>query len=78
MAKLKTAILRAQETNDALNMIAQAQSLKTLTNDLLLWIARDTLTEGIVSPDADVRAACAERAQHLINTYLLETELCKQ
>jgi hypothetical protein len=77
MGKLKQAAITAQETNDALRMIGQAQSLKTLTNDLMLWIARDTLTEGIVSPDADVRTACAERAQHLINTYLLEVELCK-
>ena len=78
MGKLKQAAIVAQETNDALNMIARAQSLKTLTNDLLLYIARDTLTEGIVNPNADVRTACAERAQHLINTYLMEIELCKQ
>lgn len=56
----------------------QAQALETLSVDLMLWLARDTLSEGIVSPDVDVRIDCAERALALINTYLLETELCKR
>jgi hypothetical protein len=75
MAKLKTAILRAQETAD---ITGAGKALTALSTDLMLWIARDTLTEGIVSPDADVRIDCAERALHLINTYLLESELCKR
>lgn len=56
----------------------QAQALTALSVDLMLWIARDTLSEGIVSPDVDVRIDCAERALALINTYLMENELCKQ
>jgi len=75
MAKLKTAILRAQETAD---ITGTSKALTALSTDLMLWIARDTLTEGIVSPDVDVRIDCAERALALINTYLLEAELCKQ
>lgn len=75
MAKLKTAILRAQETADTLGT---GQALTALSTDLMLWVARDTLTEGIVSPDVDVRIDCAERALALINTYLMETELCKR
>jgi hypothetical protein len=75
MCKLKQAAIVAQETAD---IIGAGKTLATLSTDLMLWIARDTLTEGIVSPDVDVRTACAERALHLINTYLLESELCKQ
>jgi hypothetical protein len=75
MGKLKQAVIAAQETAD---IIGAGKTLATLSTDLMLWIARDTLTEGIVSPDVDVRTACAERALHLINTYLLESELCKQ
>jgi hypothetical protein len=75
MGKLKQAAIVAQETAD---IIGAGKTLATLSTDLMLWIARDTLTEGIVSPDVDVRTACAERALHLINTYLLESELCKQ
>jgi hypothetical protein len=59
MAKLKTAILRAQETAEI-----------TGANENLLWQARAALS--------DANAESAERALHLINTYLLETELCKR
>jgi hypothetical protein len=59
MAKLKTAILRAQETAEI-----------TGSNENLLWEARAALEK--------VNAESAERALHLINTYLLESELCKQ
>ena len=75
MAKLKTALLRAQETAD---ISETGKALAALSTDLMLWIARDTLTEGIVSPDVDVRIDCAERALALINTYLMEAELCKR
>jgi hypothetical protein len=58
MAKLKTAILRAQETAEI-----------TGANENLLWQARAALS--------DANAESAEKALHLINTYLMESELCK-
>jgi hypothetical protein len=58
MAKLKTAILRAQETAEI-----------TGANENLLWQARAALS--------DANAESAEKALHLINTYLMENELCK-
>ena len=64
MAKLKTAILRAQETADIIG-----------TNESLLWRARDALTATI---DGQSTIAGAEYALALINAYLMETELCKQ
>ena len=67
MAKLKTALLRAQETADI-----------TGSNESLLWKASDALTDAINNPEPDEGLASAERALALINTYLLETELCKQ
>jgi hypothetical protein len=59
MAKLKTAILRAQETADI-----------TGANENLLWEARALLENA--NPES------AEKALFLINTYLMESELCKQ
>ena len=59
MAKLKTAILRAQETADIIG-----------ANESLLWQARAVL--------ADAKPESAEKALHLINTYLLESESCKR
>ena len=67
MAKLKTALLRAQETADIIG-----------TNESLLWRARDVLSDAINNPEPDEGLASAERALALINTYLMETELCKQ
>ena len=67
MAKLKTAILRAQETADIIG-----------ANETLLWQARDALSDAINNPEPDEGLASAERALALINTYLLEAELCKQ
>jgi hypothetical protein len=58
MAKLKTAILRAQETAEIIG-----------ANENLLWQARAALS--------DANAESAEKALHLINTYLMESELCK-
>lgn len=75
MAKLKDAAIHAQETAD---ITGAGVALTALSTDLMLWVVRDTLTEGIVSPDVDVRIDCAERALALINTYLMEIELCKQ
>jgi len=67
MAKLKTAILRAQETADI-----------TGSNENLLWQARAALLDAINNPEPDEGLTSAERALHLINTYLLESELCKR
>jgi len=67
MAKLKTAILRAQETVDIIG-----------TNESLLWRARDALSDAIDNPEPDEGLTSAEKALHLINTYLLESELCKR
>ena len=67
MAKLKTALLRAQETADIIG-----------TNESLLWRARAALSDAINNPEPDEGLASAETALALINTYLLETELCKQ
>jgi hypothetical protein len=67
MAKLKTALLRAQETADIIG-----------ANETLLWQARDALSDAINNPEPDEGLASAERALALINTYLLEAELCKQ
>lgn len=65
MAKLKTALLRAQEIADI-----------TGANESLLWRARDALTDAINNPEPDEGLASAETALHLINTYLMESELC--
>jgi hypothetical protein len=66
MGKLKTAILRAQETADI-----------TGANENLLWQARAALSDAINNPEPDEGLASAEKALHLINTYLMESELCK-
>ena len=67
MAKLKTAILRAQETADIIG-----------ANETLLWRARAVLSKALDDPEPYEGMASAEAALHLINTYLMETELCKQ
>ena len=67
MAKLKTAILRAQETADI-----------TGANESLLWRAGDALSKALDDPPSDEGKASAETALHLINTYLMENELCKR
>jgi len=67
MAKLKTAILRAQETAGI-----------TGSNESLLWQAHAVLSKALDDPEPYEGMASAERALHLINTYLMETELCKQ
>jgi len=67
MAKLKTAILRAQETAGFIG-----------SNESLLWKARDALSDAINNPEPDEGLASAEFALQAINTYLMETELCKQ
>jgi hypothetical protein len=67
MAKLKTALLRAQETADIIG-----------ANESLLWQARDAISDAINNPEPEEGLASAETALHLINTYLLEAELCKR
>ncbi len=67
MAKLKTAILRAQETAEI-----------TGANENLLWQARAMLSKALDDPEPYEGMASAERALHLINTYLMESELCKR
>ena len=68
MAKLKTAILRAQETADIIG-----------ANESLLWRARDALSAALYElTEPDEGLASAERALALINTYLMESELCKR
>lgn len=67
MAKLKTAILRAQETADIIS-----------ANEIMLWVAQEALTDAINNPEPDDGLASAETALALINTYLMETELCKR
>jgi hypothetical protein len=67
MGKLKQAAIAAQETADI-----------TGSNESLLWQARAALSDAINNPEPDEGLTSAERALHLINTYLLETELCKR
>jgi hypothetical protein len=67
MAKLKTAIQHAQETAEM-----------TGTNENLLWQARAALSDAINNPEPDQGLASAEKALFMLNTYLLETELCKR
>lgn len=67
MAKLKTALLRAQETADIIG-----------ANEALLWRASAALSQALDDPQSDEGKASAETALHLINTYLMETELCKR
>jgi hypothetical protein len=68
MGKLKTAILRAQETADIIG-----------ANESLLWQARDALSAALYDlAEPDEGLISAERALALINTYLMEAELCKR
>ena len=67
MGKLKQAAIAAQETANIIG-----------SNESLLWRARDALSDAINNPEPDEGLASAETALHLINTYLLETELCKR
>ena len=67
MAKLKTALLRAQETADIIG-----------ANESLLWRARAVLSKALDDPEPYEGMTSAETALHLINTYLMENELCKR
>jgi hypothetical protein len=69
MAKLKTALIQAQETADIIG-----------SNESLLWQAKDALSLAISAGCSDPWSCLSNsnRALALINTYLMETELCKQ
>ena len=67
MGKLKQAAIIAQENADIIG-----------TNENLLWQARAALSDAIDNPEPDEGLTSAEKALHLINTYLLEFELCKR
>lgn len=66
MGKLKNALITSRE-------LAETSG----ANESLLWQARDALSDAIDNPEADEGLASAERALALLNTYLMETELCK-
>jgi hypothetical protein len=66
MAKLKTAILRAQE-----------MPVTYVADEIMLRYAREALTAAIQRPEEGL--ASAEKALHLINAYLMERpKPCKQ
>ena len=67
MGKLKQAAIIAQENADIIG-----------ANESLLWQAKDALSDAINNPEPDEGLTSAEKALHLINTYLLEAELCKR
>lgn len=68
MGKLKDALIGAQET-----------AVFNGTNEALLWQARAALSDALYTlGEPDEGLACAEHALQLLNTYLMETELCKR
>lgn len=67
MGKLKQAAIAAQENAEI-----------TGANESLLWQARTALSDAINNPEPDEGLTSAEKALHLINTYLMESELCKR
>ena len=67
MGKLKNAVIEARELAETYG-----------TNEALLWQARECLQDAIDNPEPDEGLASAERALHALNTYLMETELCKR
>jgi len=67
MGKLKNAMITARE-------LAETSG----TNEALLWQARESLQDAIDNSEADEGLASAERALALLNTYLMEVELCKR
>ena len=68
MGKLKDALIGAQET-----------AVFNGTNEALLWQARAALSDALYTlGEPDEGLACAEHALHLLNTYLMEVELCKR
>jgi hypothetical protein len=68
MGKLKEALIGAQET-----------AALSGTNEALLWRAQAALSAALYNMgEPDEGLASAEHALHLLNTYLMEVELCKR
>jgi len=68
MGKLKEALIGAQET-----------AALTGANEALLWRAQAALSAALYNMgEPDEGLASAEHALQLLNTYLMEVELCKQ
>jgi hypothetical protein len=67
MGKVKNAAIAAQKTADIMR-----------ANESLLWRARAVLSKALDDPEPFEGMASAETALHLINTYLMESELCKR
>ncbi len=76
MGKVKNAAIAAQKTADIMR-----------ANEALLWRARAVLSkalddpepfEGMANDETAPRIWNARVALHLINTYLMESELCKR
>jgi len=68
MGKLKDALIGAQET-----------AALSGTNEALLWRAQAALSAALYNMgEPDEGLASAEQALQLLNTYLMEVELCKQ
>ena len=67
MGKIKQAAIVAQETADIIG-----------ANESLLWRARTALSKALDDPQSYEGIASAEKALHLINTYLMEAELCER
>jgi hypothetical protein len=68
MGKLKNAVITAQETAEIIG-----------ANETLLWQARAALSASLYDlAEPDEGLVSAEKALHLINTYLMESELCRR
>lgn len=69
MGKLKNAVIEARE-------LAETHE----TNEALLWRARDALSLAISAGCSDPWGCLSNsnRALSLLNTYLMEVELCKR
>ncbi len=67
MGKFKEAAIRAQEMADTIS-----------ANEIMLWLAQEALTDAINNPEPEEGLASAEKALAMLNTYLMESELCKR
>ena len=68
MGKLKEALIGAQET-----------AALTGANEALFWRAQAALSAALYNMgEPDEGLASAEHALQLLNTYLMEVELCKR
>lgn len=76
MGKLKNAVSTTYRVKFDQDPIELAET--HATNEALLWQARESLADAINNPEPDEGLVSAERALALLNTYLMESELCKQ